>query len=152
MKFPNKTLGIQIDVIARHNLWNLGLDYNHGTGHGVGNFLGVHEGPQSLSKRSISETIKEGMILSNEPGYYKKSKFGIRLENLLLVKKSSYKNFLEFDNLTLVPFEKKLIDKNELNSIQINWLNSYHKQVFQIISKYLSTELRNWLEDKTEAM
>ena len=152
MKFPNKTLGIQIDVIARHNLWNLGLDYNHGTGHGVGNFLGVHEGPQSLSKRSISETIKEGMILSNEPGYYKKSKFGIRLENLLLVKKSSYKNFLEFDNLTLVPFEKKLIDKNELSGVQINWLNSYHKQVFQIISKYLSTELRNWLKDKTEAI
>lgn len=152
MKFPKKTLGIQIDVVARHNLWNLGLDYNHGTGHGVGNFLGVHEGPQNLSKSSISESIKEGMILSNEPGYYKKSKFGIRLENLLLVKKSPYKNFLEFDNLTLVPFEKKLINKNELDSIQINWINSYHKQVFQTISKLISTELRNWLKDKTRTM
>ncbi len=152
MKFPKKTLGIQIDVIARHNLWNLGLDYNHGTGHGVGNFLGVHEGPQSLSKSSINESIKEGMILSNEPGYYKKSKFGIRLENLLLVKKSSYKNFLEFDNLSLVPFEKKLINKNELDSIQINWINSYHKQVFQIISKLISIELRSWLKDKTKTM
>ena len=127
------------------------MDYPHGTGHGVGYFLNVHEGPQSFSKNNKVK-LKDGMILSNEPGYYKKSKFGIRLENLLLVKKSSYKNFLEFDNLTLVPFEKKLIDKHELNNVQINWLNSYHKQVFQIISKHLSTELRNWLKHKTEAI
>ena len=150
MRFPENTLGIQIDAIARYNLWNHGRDYNHGTGHGVGCFLGVHEGPQSLSKRSFKEPIKAGMILSNEPGFYKDFNYGVRLENLILVKKSSYKNFLEFENLTMVPFEKKLINKKKLNENQIQWINEYHKLVYKLVAIFLCKEIKIWLKKKIE--
>ena len=115
LKFPVNTYGAHIDSIARVSLWSKGKDYMHGTGHGVGSFLSVHEGPQSISKSLTNVPLKPGMILSIEPGYYRENKFGIRLENLALIKNSRFKNFLEFEILTLFPFQRKLIDIDMLN-------------------------------------
>ena len=103
------------------------MDYSHSTGHGVGYFLNVHEGPQAISKNN-KIIFKEGMIVSNEPGYYEKNKFGIRIENLIYVKKENKKKF--FENLTMVPIDKDLINKNLLSKNEKNWLNSYHKKVY----------------------
>ncbi len=152
IKFPIGTRGCQLDSIARMSLWQSGLDYNHGTGHGVGSFLGVHEGPQSISKKSGLYDLKEGMILSNEPGFYKNDKYGIRIENLILVKKSKIKGFLEFETLTLCPYEINLIDTNVLSDQQINWLNSYHLMVYKKLSKSLNGKLKNWLYKKTREL
>ena len=135
-------IGSKIDVRARKFLKKSNLDYAHGTGHGVGFFLNVHEGPQSISKINKVK-IKEGMILSNEPGYYKKNKFGIRIENLVFVKKISNKLF--FENLTLAPIEKDLINFNMLTQIEKNYLFKYHMNVYSKISKYLKLKERKWL-------
>ena len=122
------TTGAQIDKEARKFLKKIGLDYEHGTGHGVGYFLNVHEGPQSISKNNETN-LYEGMIISNEPGYYEKNNFGIRIENLIYVKKK--KNKKVFENLTMAPIEKELIDINLLNKKEKNWINDYHKKVFK---------------------
>ena len=135
-------MGKKIDLRARKYLKQKNLDYTHGTGHGVGFFLNVHEGPQSLSKLN-NVKIKEGMILSNEPGYYEKNKFGIRIENLVYVKKM--KNRLFFENLTLVPIEKDLINLNLLNSSEKNYLFKYHLKVYSKISQYLNSAEKKWL-------
>ncbi len=135
-------IGSKIDVRARKFLKRSNLDYAHGTGHGVGFFLNVHEGPQSISKINKVK-IKEGMILSNEPGYYKKNKFGIRIENLVFVKKINNKLF--FENLTLAPIEKDLINFNMLTKIEKNYLFKYHINVYSKISKYLKLKERKWL-------
>ena len=148
-KFPEGTRGYQIDSLARNNLWQNGLDYNHGTGHGVGSFLGVHEGPQSISKINKSE-LKAGMILSNEPGYYKMDCYGIRIENLLLIIHSRHKGFLEFRNLTLFPYEKQLIDLDLLTNEQKEWINRYHSEVYNKLKKYLKQNEKLWLLKKTE--
>ncbi|MEE2695180.1 MAG: aminopeptidase family protein P, partial [Pseudomonadota bacterium] len=150
MKFPEGTKGYQIDSIARYYLWQDGMDYNHGTGHGVGSFLGVHEGPQSVSKKFNNFNLKEGMIISNEPGFYKKKEYGIRIENLVLVRSSKKKGFLEFETLTLFPYERSLIDKDLLSKNQKDWINSYHERVSASLSDYLSKDLRNWLKKKTK--
>ena len=148
-RFPKNTKGVQLDSIARYYLWQGGLDYNHGTSHGVGNFLSVHEGPQSISKSLINVPIAEGMVLSNEPGLYLENQFGIRIENLVYVKKSKYKNFLEFATLTMVPYEKKLIDKSQLENDQIEWINEYHRKIYKLLAPYLKTKQNRWLEIKT---
>tara|TARA_B100001173_G_scaffold115042_1_gene99724 strand:+ start:480 stop:2174 length:1695 start_codon:yes stop_codon:yes gene_type:complete len=135
-------IGKKIDLRARKFLKKSNLDYAHGTGHGVGFFLNVHEGPQSISKFNKIK-IKEGMILSNEPGYYKKGKFGIRIENLVFVKKFNKKIF--FENLTLAPIEKELINYNLLTSLEKNYLFKYHINVYSKISKYLNLKERKWL-------
>ena len=135
-------IGKKIDLRARKFLKKNNLDYEHGTGHGVGFFLNVHEGPQSISKINKIK-IKEGMILSNEPGYYKKNSFGIRIENLVYVKKSRRKKF--FENLTLAPIEKDLINYNLLNSLEKNYLFKYHLNVYSNISKYLKSSEKKWL-------
>ena len=135
-------IGKKIDARARKFLNKSNLDYAHGTGHGVGFFLNVHEGPQAISK-SNSIKIEEGMILSNEPGYYKKNNFGIRIENLVFVKK--IKNKIFFENLTLAPIEKDLINFNLLTSLEKNYLFKYHLNVYSKISKYLNLQERNWL-------
>ncbi len=122
------TTGAQIDKEARKFLKKIGLDYAHGTGHGVGYFLNVHEGPQSISKNN-KISLCEGMIISNEPGYYEKNNFGIRIENLIYVKKK--KNKKVFENLTMAPIEKELIDINLLNNKEKKWINDYHKKVFK---------------------
>ena len=134
--------GIKIDKRARKYLNESKLDYAHGTGHGVGFFLNVHEGPQSISKLNKVK-IQEGMILSNEPGYYKKGSFGIRIENLVFVKKVKKKIF--FENLTLAPIEKDLINFNLLTKLEKNYLFKYHLNVYSKLSKYLSPNERKWL-------
>jgi Xaa-Pro aminopeptidase len=135
-------IGKKIDFRARKYLKQNNLDYAHGTGHGVGFFLNVHEGPQSISKINKIK-IKEGMILSNEPGYYKKDKFGIRIENLVYVKKIKNKTF--FENLTLVPIEKDLINPKLLNLSEKNYLFKYHLNVYSKISKFLDIKEKKWL-------
>ena len=135
-------IGKKIDLRARKYLKQHNLDYAHGTGHGVGFFLNVHEGPQSISKMNKIK-IKEGMILSNEPGYYKKNKFGIRIENLIYVKKIKKKIF--FENLTLAPIEKDLINFKLLNSSEKDYLFRYHLDIYSNISKYLNLKERKWL-------
>ncbi len=133
--------GKKIDIRARKFLKKSNLDYSHGTGHGVGFFLNVHEGPQSISKFNKVQ-IKEGMILSNEPGYYKKNNFGIRIENLIYVKKNKK---LFFENLTLAPIEKELINYKLLNASEKNYLIKYHLSIYSKISKYLNLKERKWL-------
>ena len=134
--------GNKIDVRARKYLKDINLDYAHGTGHGVGFFLNVHEGPQSISKFNKVK-IKEGMILSNEPGYYKKGKFGIRIENLIFVKK--IKGNIFFENLTLAPIERELINYKLLTTSEKNYLFKYHLNIYSKVSKYLNLNERKWL-------
>ena len=135
-------IGKKIDKRARRYLKKSNLDYAHGTGHGVGFFLNVHEGPQSLSKTNTVK-IEEGMILSNEPGYYKKNKFGIRIENLVYVKRNNKNIF--FENLTLAPIEKELINFKLLTPFEKKYLFKYHLNVYSKISKYLNLKERKWL-------
>ena len=153
--FPKKTKGRDLDILARIALWSEGKDYSHGTGHGVGFVLSVHEGPISISKLSRI-IIEPGMIISNEPGYYKNGHYGIRIENLelVLLKKINDLNesFLCFENITRVPLEKKLIDKNKLTKFEIDWINCYHKKVFSDLSKLIdkeNLELIEFLKIKT---
>ena len=134
-KLKRNTNGSIIDKKARKFLKQIGLDYQHGTGHGVGYFLNVHEGPQAISK-SNRVKLEEGMILSNEPGYYEKNKFGIRIENLVYVKKVKSKKY--FENLTMAPIEKDLINEKMLNDNEKKWLNNYHKQVFKNLKKSMN--------------
>ena len=133
-EIKNSTNGHKIDQAARKPLKQVNLSYPHGTGHGVGYFLNVHEGPVGFSKRNKTK-LCEGMIISNEPGYYKAGQFGIRIENLIVVKKIN-KSYV-FDNLTMVPIDRNLIEKKILNTTELNWINNYHEQVYNILNKYM---------------
>ncbi len=144
-KFPYGTSGAQLDVLARNFLWLAGKDYAHGTGHGVGAFLAVHEGPASISKRSMVP-LCEGMILSNEPGFYLEGKYGIRIENLVLVEKFN-EEFLSFKTLTLVPLEPRLIDFKMLTYPEKKWLREYHEEIFQTLKNDLNGEEQEWLSN-----
>ena len=139
-----------MDGLARAQLWNFGKDYNHGTGHGIGCFLNVHEGPHSLSARNTGVPLKSGMISSIEPGYYKEGAYGIRIENLAYIVNADNEEFplpmLKFEPLTLVPIDKRLINKYLLNHHETAWLNQYHRRVFEEISPLLEPELQQWLE------
>ncbi len=153
--FPSNTKGKDIDALARIALWSKGKDYAHGTGHGVGSVLSVHEGPISISKTSEC-FLENGMVISNEPGYYKNGKYGIRIENLEVVSKHNIKNskesFSHFENLTRVPLESKLIDKKMLTKFEIDWVNEYHQKVFKDLLKFIkkdNQELLNFLKRKT---
>ncbi len=134
-KLKDNTYGAQIDSVARKPLKEINLDYAHGTGHGVGYFLNVHEGPHAISKNN-KVNFQEGMIVSNEPGYYENGKFGIRIENLIRVKKN--KNVYLFDNLTMAPIDKSLINKSILKKNEITWLNNYHKNVFYKLKNFMN--------------
>ncbi len=134
-KLRKKTSGAEIDIKARKYLKQVGLGYSHGTGHGVGYFLNVHEGPQAISKRN-KINFQKGMIVSNEPGYYEKNKFGIRIENLIYVKEN--KRGIAFENLTMAPIEKDLIMREKLTKNEKNWLNNYHKTVFKNLRKSMN--------------
>ena len=134
-RIKNNTYGAQIDIAARKPLKEINLDYAHGTGHGVGYFLNVHEGPHAISKNNKVK-FKEGMIVSNEPGYYEIGKFGIRIENLINVKKN--KTGYSFNNLTMAPIDKSLINKKILKRNEIVWLNNYHKDVFNNLKKFMN--------------
>ncbi len=149
--FPLGTKGKALDSLGRVALWSKDKDYAHGTGHGVGHVLCVHEGPISISKTSEC-FIEPGMVISNEPGYYKKGAYGIRIENLEVVKEKSNKKFLCFENLTRVPLELNLINKKLLSSFEIKWINNYHKKVYKDLSKLIDEddkELILFLKRKT---
>jgi len=146
--FPHRTTGHELDLIARQPLFKQGFDYEHGTGHGVGCFSNVHEGPATISiynKRSAP--LSAGMVTSIEPGYYKENAFGIRIENLYYVKPAKNKKFLNFEVLTLSPIDKKLINKYLLTADEVSWLNKYHRQVFLSLKKYLTKQELEWLRD-----
>lgn len=147
-RFPVDTPGIKLDVLARAQMWQKGLDYKHGTGHGVACFGNVHEGPISISVGASDYGFKENMVTSNEPGVYKEGKYGIRIENLQYTRKSAeYPEFLEFVPLTKVPIDKRLIDKYLLSDDELAWLNKYHQDVFESLQAYLSETERKWLEN-----
>jgi Xaa-Pro aminopeptidase len=152
-RFPAGTNGGQLDAFARAALWADGVDYAHGTGHGVGSYLAVHEGPQRIAKTGSGETLLAGMIVSNEPGYYKAGAFGIRIENLLMVRGADIAgaegDFLEFENLTWAPLEPRLIDAALLSASEILWVNSYHAQTLQVIGHLLGTDDLAWLKQVT---
>ncbi len=154
--FPKGTRGTQLDSFARRPLWQAGLDYAHGTGHGVGSFLSVHEGPQRISPAGSAqsggdEPLQAGMILSNEPGYYKTGEYGIRIENLVLVVTrevaGAEKDMLGFETLTFAPISRRLIVREMLSSEELEWLNAYHAQVVERIGPALGQEERAWLEE-----
>ncbi len=152
IKFPVGTSGGELDVLARQYLWEVGLDYGHGTGHGVGCYLGVHEGPQGISKRS-KVPLQPGMVVSNEPGFYKAGHYGIRIENLQTVVEIlnpvAERKMLGFETLTLAPIDRKLIDVALMNDAEIKWLNDYHARVKQVISPMVDESTRIWLEAAT---
>ncbi|QKX02421.1 aminopeptidase P family protein [Wolbachia endosymbiont of Dirofilaria (Dirofilaria) immitis] len=140
--FPFSTTGGELDILARTHLWKFGIDYIHGTGHGVGNYLSVHEGPQAISKGNKVK-LMPGMILSNEPGYYIPGKYGIRIENLMYVNKQ--KNcFLNFKQLTSIPYDRKLIDMQMLTKDEIKWINRYHQSVYENLENNINN--KKWLE------
>ena len=146
--FVSGTTGGNLDILARSPLLQKGKDYKHGTGHGVGFFMNVHEGPHGISRIS-NIALKEGMVISNEPGYYKEGEYGIRIESLVYVKKSDYDGLLSFETLTLAPIDKKLIDKSLLTAGEIDWLNHYHKRVYDELFPLLTRQEQEWLRDKT---
>ena len=154
--FPRGTSGHQLDALARISLWEAGLDYAHGTGHGVGSFLSVHEGPQSISAAPRNIPLELGMIVSNEPGYYLEGQYGIRIESLQFVQKSSHKNgqnpFYTFEMLTLAPIDNILIDINLLTQSERIWLNAYHTRVWETLSPHLEENVRDWLWHKTRPL
>jgi Xaa-Pro aminopeptidase len=146
--FPRGVGGAHLDSFARRALWQVGLDYDHGTGHGVGSYLSVHEGPVSLSRLARPVPIEAGMILSNEPGYYLPGSYGIRLENLLLVQdafESAGKQFFCFETLTLAPFDRRLIDAAMLDASELAWLNAYHAHVLKVVEPHLEANVCRWL-------
>lgn len=134
--FPVGTTGVQLDGFARQYLWEVGCDYDHGTGHGVGSYLNVHEGPQGISKRGSDVALQSGMILSNEPGYYKEGEYGIRIENMMkVVSLGDPKGFLGFETLTFVPFDKVLIEEALLTAKERKWIEDYHEKIKMILSE-----------------
>lgn len=155
-RFPRGTRGYQLDTLARQHLWAEGFDYDHGTGHGVGHFLSVHEGPASISKKQIDVALDKGMVLSNEPGYYRADQFGIRIENLeLVVEQSTQGDFsvLAFESLTRCPIDSRNIDVNLLTRPELAWLNNYHQIVWDELSPRLSDEaVLAWLRNATQPL
>lgn len=150
--FPEGTRGSQLDALARHFLWNEGKSYLHGTGHGVGHFLNVHEGPQNIRLNENPATLVPGMLTSNEPGLYITDKYGIRCENLILTVPAfttEFGNFYKFETVTLFPFDLKLFDVNIMTEEEICWLNAYHKRVYDTLSPELNKQECEWLEKKT---
>jgi len=146
-KFPIGTSGAKLDILARCPLWQNGIDYKHGTGHGVACFGNVHEGPISISVGGSDYGFKVNMITSDEPGIYKENKYGIRIENLLYTSESEFVGYLEFKILTKVPIDKRLIDKYMLNAGEQTWLNNYHQDVYDCLAPYLDEKEKIWLKD-----
>ncbi len=150
-RFPRGVAGAHLDALARAPLWMAGRDYDHGTGHGVGAFLSVHEGPQRLSRTS-NVPLAEGMILSNEPGYYAEGRFGIRLENLIAVRPGSIpeggdaRDWLEFETLTLAPLDRRLVVVDRLSADECNWLDRYHARVMTLLHPLVSDQAKGWLQ------
>ena len=148
------TSGSQLDILARGPLWEAGLDFDHGTGHGVGAYLNVHEGPHRISKMPSGEGLQPGMIVSNEPGYYKENAFGIRIENLVTVRdaepiEGQERPRLEFETLTLAPIDRMLVDASIMTASELAWLNAYHARVFEMILPLVDNVTGAWLKAAT---
>ena len=153
--FPQGVGGPHLDAMARRALWDAGLDYDHGTGHGVGSFLSVHEGPASVSRAGRMVALAAGMIVSDEPGYYEPGAYGIRLENLLLVQPSEIgvrKAFLRFETLTLAPFDRRLIEVGLLSGEERGWVDAYHARVWAEIGPGLDGADREWLRETCQRL
>ena len=147
VKFPKGTRGNQLDAFARMPLWMNGKDFNHGTGHGVGSFMNVHEGPQSFRKDLNPTELQPGMVLSDEPGIYIENEYGIRHENLLAVKeseKNEFGTFYEFETLTFCPFFTNTLKKELMTEPEIHWLNAYHKTCEQKLAPHLEGNIKEW--------
>lgn len=157
VRFPEGTTGAALDAFARKPLWDAGLDYDHGTGHGVGSYLSVHEGPQNISKKPITQVLKPGMICSNEPGYYKADEYGIRIENLIVVTKpekidGGERGMMGFETITLAPIDLELVEPALLTGDERNWLNAYHARVRETLAPIVDGETRAWLTNATRAI
>ncbi len=154
--FPKGVAGPHLDALARRALWQAGLDYDHGTGHGVGSYLSVHEGPASLSRHARLVPLAAGMILSDEPGYYEPGAYGIRLENLLLIQPRPFqganKPFFGFETLTLAPFDRTLIDRRLLTAVEREWVDAYHARVLAEVGPRLAGDGRAWLQEACRAL
>jgi Xaa-Pro aminopeptidase len=156
-RFPEGTIGMQLDSFARRPLWDAGLDYDHGTGHGVGSYLAVHEGPQNISKRPVNQPLLPGMICSNEPGYYKTGEYGIRIENLVVVSEpkpvpGGERPMMSFETITLAPIDLNLVEPSLLSESERLWLNAYHARVFETLRPLVDEETGAWLEQATRAI
>jgi Xaa-Pro aminopeptidase len=155
-RFPKGTRGFDLDPFARRALWDAGLDYDHGTGHGIGSYLSVHEGPQSIS-RAGAAVLQPGMLISNEPGYYKEGAYGIRIENVVLVNELSDipggdRQMMSFETLTLAPYDRRLIDDDELTTDEFDWINAYHARVYDTLVPFLDIQTAEWLRHATAAL
>ncbi len=153
--YPEGTRGAQLDALARINLWKHGLSYLHGTGHGVGHFLNVHEGPQSIRLNENPTPLMPGMITSDEPGLYRSGEYGIRCENLVLTipaMTTEFGRFFKFEVLTLFPFDLRLFDTAIMTDNEINWVNNYHATVRERLLPLLDKEEQEWLTKKTETL
>ncbi len=156
-RFPVGTSGGQLDPLARVALWQAGLDFDHGTGHGVGSYLNVHEGPQRIAKRAAAQPLRAGMVVSNEPGYYKTGAYGIRIENLLVVRAAeevagAERELLEFETLTLAPIDRNLVDPALMTADEIGWLDRYHMRVRKALAPLVDENTAVWLEAATAAI
>ena len=156
-RFPEGTIGMQLDSFARRPLWDAGLDYDHGTGHGVGSYLSVHEGPQNISKRPVNQPLLPGMICSNEPGYYKTGAYGIRIENLVVVNEpkkmpDGERAMMSFETITLAPIDLNLVEPGLLSDNERVWLNAYHARVLETLRPFLDEKTRAWLERAAAAI
>ena len=157
MRFPEGTTGAALDAFARKPLWDAGLDYDHGTGHGVGSYLSVHEGPQNISKKPVLQALRPGMICSNEPGYYKEGEYGIRIENLVVVTEpkpipDGDRPMMEFETITLAPIDLNLVEPSLLTDTERGWLNMYHARVRDTLLSQVDAETREWLTHATRAV
>jgi Xaa-Pro aminopeptidase len=152
-RFPRGTTGHELDSLCRRPMWDERANYGHGTGHGVGYFLNVHEGPQRISPTPNSVSLEEGMLISNEPGIYRAGEYGIRIENLLAVRsegRGDFGPFLSFETLTLCPIDRTLVDSSLLTALELHWLNEYHNRVYEALAPSLSASCREWLRHATE--
>ena len=157
VRFPEGTTGTHLDILARHALWMAGLDYDHGTGHGVGVYLGVHEGPQRIAKAWNSTPLQPGMIVSNEPGFYKEGAYGIRIENLQYVTppepiEGGDRAMLGFECVTFAPLARRLIDLNLLTPDERDWVDDYHQRVLSEIGDLVEGEASSWLQEACAAL
>ncbi|MDR0536443.1 MAG: aminopeptidase P family protein [Tannerellaceae bacterium] len=153
-RFPEGTRGSQLDILARKALWDAGINYLHGTGHGIGHCLNVHEGPQSIRMEENPFPIQAGMVMSNEPGLYRTGEYGIRTENMILAKadvETEFGKFLTFETLTLCPIDTTLIDASMLSADELSWLNDYHRKVYSALAPHLDTTEQEWLKKKTSS-
>jgi Xaa-Pro aminopeptidase len=154
-KFPVNTRGYHLDILARKDMWQHGLNYGHGTGHGVGYFLNVHEGPMSIRQEFNDRTIEAGMVLSNEPALYRLGEYGLRTENMIVCVKdesTEFGDFLRFETLTLCPIDTTAIDKSLMNNDEINWLNTYHQRIFEELEPLVNKELKSFLKELTRSI